>query len=174
MVTFIIYYSDLNSFILCSPWYMEGVQLQLEWPWCPCFYLMDELVMSCKLNYKLLCSLSLLLALSPPLPLSFTCHTALSQLWITNRKNNNQNTNSMCNAKINCLARSVACKTLVCLTIWALIFFHRQQPGVQPQTPPSHQRGGRNGGGNSSRNAGSSSKGRHNNDSGQGRRYRPY
>ncbi|WJX43988.1 hypothetical protein P8452_31023 [Trifolium repens] len=54
-----------------------------------------------------------------------------------------------------------------------------QQPGLQPHTPPSHQRGGRNdsgsgGGGGGSRNTGSSSKGRHSNDSGQGRRYRPY
>ncbi|KAI9074422.1 hypothetical protein K1719_043616 [Acacia pycnantha] len=48
-----------------------------------------------------------------------------------------------------------------------------QQPGMQPQTPPSHHRGGRNGGGGS-RNFGSSSKGRNNNASGQGRRYRPY
>ncbi|KAI4334229.1 hypothetical protein L6164_018945 [Bauhinia variegata] len=49
-----------------------------------------------------------------------------------------------------------------------------QQPGVQPQTPPSHQRGGRNSGGGGSKNVGSSSKGRHGNDGGQGRRYRPY
>ncbi|KAK7263409.1 hypothetical protein RJT34_30998 [Clitoria ternatea] len=46
-----------------------------------------------------------------------------------------------------------------------------QQPGMQPQAPPSHQRGGSRSGG---RNAGSSSKGRNNNSSGQGRRYRPY
>ncbi|OIV99274.1 hypothetical protein TanjilG_17084 [Lupinus angustifolius] len=63
----------------------------------------------------------------------------------------------------------------------------QQHPGMQPhthaQTPSSHQRGGRNGGGGSgrsggggsgSRNSGSSNKGRYNNDSGQGRRYRPY
>ncbi|TKY67062.1 RNA-binding protein 46 [Spatholobus suberectus] len=50
-----------------------------------------------------------------------------------------------------------------------------QQPGMQPQAPPSNHRGGRSGGGGSgNRNAGSSSKGRHNNDGGQGRRYRPY
>ncbi|KAK4286342.1 hypothetical protein QN277_002907 [Acacia crassicarpa] len=48
-----------------------------------------------------------------------------------------------------------------------------QQPGMQPQTPSSHHRGGRNGG-SGSRNFGSSSKGRNNNASGQGRRYRPY
>ncbi|KAH1225217.1 Heterogeneous nuclear ribonucleoprotein Q [Glycine max] len=51
-----------------------------------------------------------------------------------------------------------------------------QQPGMQPQAPPSHHRGGRGGGGSGSgnRNVGSSSKGRHNNDGGHGRRYRPY
>ncbi|XP_019413416.1 PREDICTED: heterogeneous nuclear ribonucleoprotein Q-like isoform X2 [Lupinus angustifolius] len=53
----------------------------------------------------------------------------------------------------------------------------QQHPGMQPhthaQTPSSHQRGGRSGG-SGSRNSGSSNKGRYNNDSGQGRRYRPY
>ncbi|KAI5388742.1 hypothetical protein KIW84_074418 [Lathyrus oleraceus] len=54
-----------------------------------------------------------------------------------------------------------------------------QQPGLPPQTPPSHQRGGRSSGsgssgGSGSRNTGSSSKGRHNNDNGHGRRYHPY
>ena len=58
----------------------------------------------------------------------------------------------------------------------------RQQPGAQPHTPPSHLRGGGRGGGggggggggSGSKSSGSSSRGRHSNDSGQGRRYRPY
>lgn len=51
-----------------------------------------------------------------------------------------------------------------------------QRPGPQPHTPPSYPRGrGRGGGGRSgSKNSGSSSRGRHSNDSGSGRRYRPY
>ncbi|KAE9620611.1 putative RNA recognition motif domain-containing protein [Lupinus albus] len=79
-----------------------------------------------------------------------------------------------------------------------IAYVMQQHPGMQPQahgqTPPSHQRGGRSGGNgrsggggggrsgggggssgsSGSRNTGSSNKGRHNNDSGQGRRYRPY
>lgn len=50
-----------------------------------------------------------------------------------------------------------------------------QHPGAQPQTPPSHQRSGVRGvGGSGSKNSGSSSRGRHSNDGGHGRRYRPY
>ncbi|CAJ1979138.1 unnamed protein product [Sphenostylis stenocarpa] len=50
-----------------------------------------------------------------------------------------------------------------------------QQPGVPPHAPSSHQRGGRSSGsGDGNRNASSFSKGRHNNDGSQGRRYRPY
>ncbi|KAG2670729.1 hypothetical protein I3760_14G101700 [Carya illinoinensis] len=50
-----------------------------------------------------------------------------------------------------------------------------QQPGAQPQIPPSHQRSGMRGaGGSGSRSGGSSSRGRHGNDGGHGRRYRPY
>ncbi|KAJ7981174.1 Heterogeneous nuclear ribonucleoprotein like [Quillaja saponaria] len=50
-----------------------------------------------------------------------------------------------------------------------------QQPGMQqPQTPPSHQRGGRSANGSGSKSFGSSSRGRPGNDGGDGRRYRPY
>lgn len=50
-----------------------------------------------------------------------------------------------------------------------------QQPGAQPLTPPSHQRNSnRPVGGSGNKSGGSSSRGKHNNDSGQGRRYRPY
>ncbi|KAJ7947999.1 Heterogeneous nuclear ribonucleoprotein like [Quillaja saponaria] len=46
-----------------------------------------------------------------------------------------------------------------------------QQPGVQSQTPPSYPRGGN---GSGSKSIGSSSRGRHSNGGGQGRKYRPY
>lgn len=48
-------------------------------------------------------------------------------------------------------------------------FYDRQQPGMQPQTPPSQSRGGRSGAG------GSSSGGRRSSESNRGRsRYNPY
>ncbi|XP_031404780.1 heterogeneous nuclear ribonucleoprotein Q-like [Punica granatum] len=50
-----------------------------------------------------------------------------------------------------------------------------QQPGGPPHTPPPpHGRGGSRGGGIGGKSGGSMSRGRHNTDSNQGRRYRPY
>lgn len=69
------------------------------------------------------------------------------------------------------------CTTILLLVVVFIFWFNllfiqlsRQQPGVQPHTPPPHQRGGRGGSG-----GGHSGGGRRGNDSGRGRsRYNPY